>query len=217
MIQNLEKYSALIFDCDGVVLNSNQIKSYAFYETTKSLGSKEANELVDYHISNGGISRYLKFQYFLEEISPESSKFCTIESLLNEYSKLVKSLLLKSEFNQSLYKLWNKYGKIPWLIVSGGDQKELRDLFRDRNKDKYFQGGIYGSPKDKISHFRELVSSNFIHYPLIYFGDSKYDYLAAKECDIDFCFVSQWTEFKEWKEFCISHSINHIENFDALI
>ena len=34
----MKKYTNLFFDCDGVILNSNLIKTNSFYEVTKKYG-----------------------------------------------------------------------------------------------------------------------------------------------------------------------------------
>ena len=67
-MNKLDSYKSFIFDCDGVILNSNKIKSNAFYEVASKYGKKEAKKLVNYHINNGGISRYKKFEYFSNNI-----------------------------------------------------------------------------------------------------------------------------------------------------
>lgn len=61
----LTQYQTPAFDCDGVVLNSNKIKTEVFYEATKHFGYDSALALVDYHVRNGDISRYVKYKYFL--------------------------------------------------------------------------------------------------------------------------------------------------------
>ena len=38
---NLLQYQTLIFDCDGVVLNSNKIKTQAFYDVAKVYAFKK--------------------------------------------------------------------------------------------------------------------------------------------------------------------------------
>ena len=38
MTINLKKYKTLVFDCDGVILDSNRIKTEAFYRTTQKYG-----------------------------------------------------------------------------------------------------------------------------------------------------------------------------------
>ena len=54
-----------MFDCDGVLLNSNSLKTDAFYKSALDWGASPAKDLVNYHVQNGGISRYQKFDYFL--------------------------------------------------------------------------------------------------------------------------------------------------------
>ena len=53
----------IIFDFDGVILDSVNIKTEAFYKLFEQYGSKIANQVVDYHIINGGMSRFKKFEY----------------------------------------------------------------------------------------------------------------------------------------------------------
>ena len=35
---SINSYKSIVFDCDGVILNSNSIKTQAFYDTTAFLG-----------------------------------------------------------------------------------------------------------------------------------------------------------------------------------
>ena len=61
----LAEYKTLVFDCDGVVLNSNQLKIQAYYDVAIKFGANEqqAQALVAHHVKLGGISRYPKFEY----------------------------------------------------------------------------------------------------------------------------------------------------------
>ena len=56
----MKNYSHLFFDCDGVILNSNKVKTNAFYKIALEYGDESAKKLVNYHIQNGGISLYTK-------------------------------------------------------------------------------------------------------------------------------------------------------------
>ena len=67
-IKDIREYLTLVFDCDGVLLDSNKVKTDAFYKSALPYGENAANELVSYHKENGGISRYIKFEYFLDSI-----------------------------------------------------------------------------------------------------------------------------------------------------
>ena len=70
----LAEYKTLVFDCDGVVLNSNQLKIQAYYDVAIKFGASEtqAQLLVAHHVKLGGISRSPKFEYFLHEIMKQA-------------------------------------------------------------------------------------------------------------------------------------------------
>lgn len=204
---NLENYQALVFDCDGVVLNSNKIKTQAFYDVTKVYGHEVAQALVDYHVQNGGISRYKKFEYFFTDILSKPLYKNELDELLINFAQEVKKALLTCEVSEGLIELKEKTKHAKWLIVSGGDQEELREVFAKRGLAELFDGGIFGSPdtKDTILE-REKVAGN-ITLPALFLGDSKYDYRAAQTAGIDFVFMSGWTEVEEWENFCEENAL----------
>ena len=218
-----KKYKTIIFDCDGVILDSNRVKTNAFFNITKTHHENAAKELVDFHKENGGISRYIKLNMFLKEILPkyiQDTKEISLESLLELYAQNVKEGLLNCKVAEGLFKLNKDYNDLKWAIVSGGDQSELRYIFRERNLDTYFDAGIFGSPDDKETIIkREFQNKNFIK-PAIFIGDSKYDYIAAKNCGIDFVFLSKWTEFVNWEIFIKEKnifSINEILELEKIL
>ena len=201
-------YITLVFDCDGVVLNSNQVKTDAFYQTSLLYGKQAAQAMVDYHVANGGVSRYKKFAHFLEKIVP-CQEGPDLNSLLASYASYVKSGLLRCEVAPGLQALRESTPEARWLIVSGGDQAELRDVFAHRGLTQLFDGGIFGSPdtKDEILQ-REFASSN-VQHPALFLGDSKYDYQAATLVNIDFLFVSGWSEVDDWENWISRESISN--------
>jgi beta-phosphoglucomutase-like phosphatase (HAD superfamily) len=58
----------IIFDFDGVILNSHKIKTKAFYKIFESYGKNIANKAVKFHKQNIGKSRYFKFKFILQNI-----------------------------------------------------------------------------------------------------------------------------------------------------
>lgn len=212
----LSKYKTFVFDCDGVLLDSNNVKTQAFYNAALPYGKQPAKSLVNYHVENGGISRYKKFELFLNEMIPLKFKKPSLEELLAIYAKEVRQGLLTCAVAEGVKELRQKMTHANWLIVSGGDQNELRDIFTQRGLADLFDAGIFGSPdtKDTILS-RELANGN-IQQPAVFFGDSKYDYHAAQNVGIDFIFLSGWSEVKDWLTFCNARSIPHFENFSSI-
>ncbi|WP_027875193.1 HAD family hydrolase [Spongiibacter marinus] len=206
MIKDISQYKTLVFDCDGVVLDSNKVKTAAFYEASKHYGLECANKLIEYHVANGGVSRYAKFRYFLTEIVGKS-EVCDAElrELLGKFSSAVKSGLLTCGVAEKLAELRDKTPDSTWLIVSGGDQAELREVFKKRNIARYFNGGIYGSPDTKEQILAREIRANNIRQPALFLGDSKYDAKVAVEASIDFVFMTQWTEVDAWKYWLLEN------------
>ena len=224
MIFNLTHYSSIIFDCDGVILDSNRVKTEGFRYASSSYGNEASSALVDYHISNGGVSRYLKFLYFLEsivphyayELAPENPQEA-MKKLLSAYAQSVRSGLMQCAVADGLKELREATRGARWLIVSGGDQEELRAIFAARGLASYFDGGIMGSPATKDEIFdREKNRGNITEHAL-FLGDSRYDYQAAKRAGLDFIFVSGWSEVKAWPEFAKSNNLAFINKLSDLV
>jgi len=195
---DLTQYQTLIFDCDGVILNSNKIKTQAFYDVAKIYGHGPAQTLKDYHVQNGGISRYKKFEYLLTNILQKPIKKQELNELLSNFSKEVKKALLICEVASNIKEFRDKTRNTKWLIVSGGDQAELREIFEQRGLSNYFDGGIFGSPDDKDVILKNETKNRNIIGKSLFLGDSMYDYQAANTAKMDFIFISKWTEVSNW-------------------
>ncbi|MBR9867926.1 MAG: HAD family hydrolase [Oceanospirillales bacterium] len=213
---DITQYQTLVFDCDGVILNSNKIKSQAFYEATKHFGHEPAQALVNYHMHNGGISRYAKVKYFINEILKQEFDETLYQDLLARFAQAVKGGLMTCDIAEGLPELKTKT-KSKWLVVSGGDQNELSEIFAARNLEKYFDGGIFGSPDSKDVILDREISAKNITRPALFLGDSKYDYQAASFANLDFVFLNQWTEVEDWKEFCKTHDLKSLSSLQGFV
>ena len=178
---NLASYATLVFDCDGVVLDSNKLKTQAFYQAALPYGELAAQALVDYHLANGGVSRYKKFSYFLEHIVPEHIEGVTLDNLLDCYAEHVRCGLLNCNIAAGLRELRDKIPNTRWLVVSGGDQNELREIFALRELDELFDGGIFGSPDIKEDILAREQGSDNITHPALLLGCLLYTSDAADD------------------------------------
>lgn len=221
----LKKYKTIVFDCDGVVLDSNIVKTEAYFRTAKTLGATdmEAQALVDYHVRLGGISRYHKFDYYLREIVKKPATKTAIQALLDEFARELKVGLMECEIAAGLAEVRKATAASNWLILSGGDQDELRTLFAQRQLPSgkkladLFDGGIFGSPDNKDEVLAREKASGNLQLPALFLGDSKYDYEAAEGAGLDFIFLTNWTEVSDWQDFCNSHKIMFLPNIQQLL
>ena len=212
----LSKYKTWFFDCDGVLLDSNQLKSESFYEVALPYGKKNAQALVEYNKLLGGVTRFEKFRYFFETILEKKTFEKELENALNNFSVLVCEKLISCsetsgvrDFLNSLPTDTKKY------VVSGGAQSEIQYVFKQRGLDIYFNG-IYGSPDSKELIMSNMVKSLDMECPAVFIGDSRYDYEVASQFNLDFFFMTKYTEFENWKLYFVDKSIRIIESFNHL-
>ena len=104
-----------------------------------------------------------------------------------------------------------------WLVVSGGDQEELRELFQERELSGYFDGGIFGSPSTKETLLEECCREGIIEFPALYLGDSRHDHEVSSAAGLDFLFVEEWSEFVEWKEYQKRVGFRSVMNISELL
>jgi len=215
--REISGYKTLVFDCDGVILDSNRVKSDAFYHTTLPYGETIACAFVDYHQRHGGISRYKKFEHLFQEILEQNPKEGEIAHLLQNFSAFVREGLLTCAVAEGLENLRAATPGSSWLVVSGGDQAELREVFFARGIDKLFDGGIFGAPDSKDDILAREIALGGIVNPAVFIGDSRYDHQASERAGLDFIFVTQWTEFKDWETYFQGCEIRYANNISQLI
>ncbi len=213
----LTEYKTLVFDCDGVILNSNQLKIQAYFDVATKFGAnqQQAKALVDHHVALGGISRYPKFEFFLREIMKQPVTKEAIDSLLGAFTVEVKLLLMGCEIAPDLMTLRQMTPDAKWMVISGGDQAELREIFQQRKLTHVFDAGIFGSPDNKDQILAREIAHDYLVKPALFIGDSRYDYQASTKAGLDFVFLSDWTDVEDWQSFCAEQNIqvlNHLGN-----
>lgn len=210
MISELTQYRSVVFDCDGVLLNSNELKSKAFHAVAGRFGNELADLFLAYHQSHGGISRHVKFHYLVENFLGMTGNDELVSVLLDDYAQRVRAGLLTCEIAPGLKNLRRHTPLATWSVASGGDQAELRDVFETRGLSWLFDGGIHGSPARKIDILRTLLADGSVKRPALFLGDSRYDHECAAANDVEFLFVSGWTEFYDWRAYCTEHGIDSV-------
>lgn len=194
----IANYDVYIFDCDGVILDSNQLKIDAMKNALESItdDGKKVDACVDYFRNNFGRSRFHHIDVFVEQflLLGNKSKKEVKEKILNVYSCECKLLYLKAKLTPGFIDFINQLDGKKY-IASGSEQEELRDVFKARNLEVYFDG-IYGSPtkkSDLVANIRNLNSDK----NAIMFGDAISDLEAAKINNIDFIGYLPYSNVKE--------------------
>jgi phosphoglycolate phosphatase-like HAD superfamily hydrolase len=177
---------AIIFDVDGVLIESAEIKTRAFELLFADYPDKVV-EIVDYHNKNSGLSRYVKFRYFYEnilgqELSPEKEA-----ELGEKFSRIVLEQVLKAPLVPGTVEFLNRNReRYYFFIASGTPEDELQFIFNSRGFSHFFQE-IRGSPK----HKEEIIEDILLRYPFerretVFVGDAESDQASADRAGIFF-------------------------------
>lgn len=203
-----------MFDCDGVILDSNRIKSDAFRKALEGDPPDFINKFIKYHQENGGVSRYVKLQYYFAEIKKQKNYAHELDEALARFASIVKEELLNAPIVDGIeeFLLFCQSRRIPCFINSGGDQKELRQVFSERGLDRFFFK-ILGSPDSKKQNLEKLFAEKLLPRPALFYGDAYSDFLAAKAYEIDFIYVSAVSEWVGGRQFCVENNIPVINDF----
>ena len=193
-----KRLDAVIFDFDGVLVDSVDLKTEAFAEIYKDYGDHIQKRVVAYHLQNMGVSRYHKFRYFQSEILGKTANEEVVDELADKFANLVKHKVISEEMipgaNQSLKYLHNN--NIPTYIASGTPEEEILEIVEKRNLKYYFKT-IYGSPKSKSEILRMIINTNnYNPSRCIMIGDAMEDYKAAQTNKCDFIGVAYKTASK---------------------
>lgn len=210
-------YRAWCFDCDGVIFDSNDIKTQAFYQMALPYGESRASELVAYHQSTTGRSRFHKAEHLFQGILQYPHAAELIKTAVEQFNQRVWEQMLRCPETKGVRSFLEMTPTtIPKYVISGGFYQELRSLFKERGIEGYFEK-IYGSPYNKDKIFKILKESYQLQLPSVYIGDSQYDHESAMRAGLDFIFLSGYTDFEEWPDYFAQYrEVPVFDNFEEL-
>lgn len=182
-------WEAVIFDFDGVILDSVDVKTKAFAKMFREYGPEVEKRVVEYHLANSGVSRFDKFRYYYEIILNKPVNEEIIKRLSKQFSNLVVDGILASPFipgaKESLENLKKK--EIPCYVVSATPYDEINLIVEKKELKRYFKE-VHGSPRKKWEICREIITKqNYNPQNCLFIGDATSDYEAAQKNGI--CFL----------------------------
>ncbi len=171
-----------VFDFDGVVLESAEVKTQAF---VKLFDGNEA--AVAYHLEHAGVSRFVKFEHIHTKILGIPYTVEDEERLGELFAALVTNAVLACPFVPGALELLERRRLDSRLFVaSGTPEAELREIVRARGLGGTFSG-VYGTPATKAAIITGILAAEGVDArETIFVGDARTDLLGAREAGVPF-------------------------------
>jgi phosphoglycolate phosphatase-like HAD superfamily hydrolase len=179
---------AIVFDFDGVLLESTGIKTWAFVELYKKYGRGVQDKVFEYQRNNGGVNRLDKFRHFHEVILNQKISDDEVNLLSNKFRELTFEKLKLTPIDLFLSEALSLFNNKDFLLycVSASPTEELNEIM-EYKKIRNFFIKIYGGPISKENNFELLSTGEGICFSdMAYIGDSKIDLVSSNNKNIDF-------------------------------
>jgi len=183
--------AGLIFDFDGVIVDSVQLKVEAFLEMYRGHPPEILEAVEHYQRYHGGISRSRKFAYFETELLGRPPDEARIAEMSERYARLVEDKVVAAPLIPGAEAFLTRYAaRIPCSVISGTPEAELQRIAERRGLSGYFRR-LMGFPTTKEQGIeRFLEEGSFDRDRVAMIGDAMTDHDAAAATGVPFVGVA---------------------------
>lgn len=177
----------IIFDFDGVLVESIDAKTRAFANLFENEGREIVRQVVDYHLENGGLSRYEKFRYAYEHILRRPLPEKRLRELGRQFSELSMSDVVMAPWVRGAREFLEEFhDAVDLCVATGTPHEEILQIVAQRKMEHFFRD-VIGTPPGKEEIIRGLVQSACCDRDEIAMvGDSPQDLAGAVAAGIRF-------------------------------
>jgi len=185
-VQNISKPKLIFWDFDGVIKDSVEVKTQAFFNLFIPYGIKIAKRISEHHESNAGMSRYDKLPLYLSWAGEEPTKEKVVQ-LCEQFNELTIKGVIDSQWVPGVenYLRTNPNNQL-FILVSATPQKEIEFIINSLDLYDCFSD-IIGTPTKKINAISKSLEKYGIDpQDCIMIGDAQTDMEAANANQVPF-------------------------------
>ena len=182
----MNEIQVLILDFDGVVIESNEVKTEAFIRVFGRF-PEHAEVMMKFHHDHVSLSRFDKFQHLLSLMGRNDDAGLK-EDIAQDFSlRVLEGMMTVPLVSGALEFLRLVTPRMPVYLASVTPAEELVLILKQRELLPWFRG-VYGCPpwtkSDAIQNV--LSKEGLMPEQALLIGDSAGDQRAAKSCGVEF-------------------------------
>ena len=173
---------AIIFDFDGVLVRSVELKHQAFYQFMLDYGEDFAQDVYNYHLTDNR-NRFDVVEYAAKKLD-EGDEFK--QRKLQDYKNLVLDKIKRADDIPGAELFIKADTELYQFVLSGSPHVELREIVRGRNW-AYSFSEVLGTPINKSHHVSDILTQYGLDpHQIIFIGDMLSDCRVAMEHGLHF-------------------------------
>ena len=194
----LERFDLIVFDFDGTLCDSLQVKTEAFHLLYIDEGGPEfAGRVRAYHLANAGLSRYDKIRYVETEMIGSEPSDERVEEIAVRFGKIVEEQVIAAPLFDGVLDFLEAVD-LPVAVASATPTEELRRIIDAKYIDRFFVA-VEGSPRSKgdiVTEYVTRLASDPVRVLMV--GDQPSDLAAATQAGTDFIAIVAPGDAYDW-------------------
>ena len=194
----LDRFDLVVFDFDGTLCDSVQVKTEAFQLLyLDERGLEFADRVRAYHLANAGLPRYDKIRYVETAMIGSEPSNERVEQMAARFGKIVEEQVIAAPLFDGVLEFLQQ-APMPLVVASATPTEELRGIINAKVIDKYF-AGAEGSPPNKGEIVGGYVDRfNVSPSRVLMVGDQPSDLSGAQAADTDFIAIVPPGQAHDW-------------------
>lgn len=207
----------IVFDFDGTICESANVKTDAFYELyLAEQGTEFASAVRDYHLDFAGVSRYDKIRHVEEQMLGRPCSEERLGEVADRFGDLVLDGVIASPLIAGVAEFFRNHGgDVPMVVASATPTEELRSIIHARGIGGWFDE-VQGSPTPKSEIIAEYLAQRDVpRGGVVMVGDQFSDLNAARATDVLFVAYRSPDEERLFPEDVLV--VNHFDDLASSI
>jgi len=198
-LPKLDEFDVLVFDMDGLLLNSLDNLSSALTGCVKiDMDDSTFAKFLEYDRMNPGKSRYEKFKYAYQTLLVSENYKEKIDFALGKFEEKSLTARIQSELDDAIFTLFELHRSKKFILLSNCANNQINRVVLHHELESIFQDNVFGTPPTKLETLTALFQEN-PGCRFISISDSESDAEAAESLGIDFLYIHRFARGNmEW-------------------